>query len=116
MPREPSPRKPGSPIRLGKYAVTSHIATGGMGAVYLARDTETGAEVALKVLTSDMAAKPAMVERFRREGRSAAKLQHENIVRVFEFSEYNGTFFIAMEFIDAIDLLEYIDQHGPLDP
>jgi serine/threonine protein kinase len=63
-----------------------------------------------------MAAKPAMVERFRREARSAAKLQHENIVKVYEFGEFNGTFFIAMEFVDGINLLEYIENNGPLDP
>ncbi len=116
MPSESAPRKPHSPVRVGKYEVTSHIATGGMGAVYRARDTETGGEVALKVLTPEMAAKPSMVERFRREARSAAKLRHENIVKVFEFGECGGTYFIVMEYVDGIDLMTHIDDHGPLDP
>jgi serine/threonine-protein kinase len=63
-----------------------------------------------------MAAKPAMVERFRREARAAAKLRHENIVTVYEFGEVGGTCYLAMELIDGIDLLEYSDRKGPLEP
>jgi serine/threonine-protein kinase len=87
-----------------------------MGAVYRARDTESGREVALKVLSPEMAAKPAMLERFRREARSAAKLRHENIVTVYEFGEAGGTCYLAMEFIDGIDLYEYSERKGPLNP
>src|SRR5271167_3426468 len=94
MPSESLPRKTSSPVRIGKYKVTSHIATGGMGAVYRAIDTETQQEVALKVLTPEMAAKPGMVKRFRREGESALQLQHENIVKVFEYATCGGTSFI----------------------
>src|SRR5262249_20534951 len=97
-------------IRIGKYEVVAHMATGRMGAVYRATDTDDGREVALKVLTPEMAAKPAMLERFRREGRHAAKMRHENIVTVYEFAEVNGTYYIAMEFVEGIDLHDYIDQ------
>ncbi len=103
-------------IRIGKYEVLAHIATGGMGAVYRAPDTEENREVALKVLTAEMAVKPAMLERFRREGKHAAKLRHENIVAVYEFNEINGTYYIAMEFVEGIDLHDYIEQKGTLDP
>ena len=89
MASDPSPKGPQKAVRVGKYEVVAHIATGGMGAVYRARDPESGLDVALKVLTPEMAAKPAMLERFRREARSAAKLHHENIVRLFEFDD-NG--------------------------
>jgi len=95
-------------VRIGKYEILKHVATGGMGAVYRARDTEENREVALKVLTPDMAAKPAMLERFKREAKSAAKLKHENIVTIYEFGESNGTYFIAMEFVEGIDLYEFI--------
>jgi serine/threonine-protein kinase len=87
-----------------------------MGAVYKARDTETGKEVALKVLSPEMAAKPSMVERFRREAKHAAKLCHENVVTLHEFGEVNHTCFLVMEFIDGIDLHEYSKRNGPLDP
>ena len=103
-------------VRIGKYEVVAHVATGGMGAVYRALDTEENREVALKVLTPEMAAKPAMLERFRREAHHAAKLCHENIVAVYEFNEINGTYYIAMEFVEGIDLHDYIDQKGTLDP
>jgi serine/threonine-protein kinase len=103
-------------VRIGKYEVLAHVASGGMGAVYRARDTESGREVALKVLSPQMAAKPVMLERFRREARSAAKLRHENIVTVYEFGEAGGTCYLAMEFIDGIDLHEYSERKGPLDP
>lgn len=112
-----SPTKETRPlVRLGKYEVVEHIATGGMGAVYRARDTELDREVALKVLTPEMAAKPVMLERFRREARNAAKLRHENIVTLYEFVETGGAFFLAMEFVDGFDLLEYIDHKGMLEP
>ena len=116
MSSDPAAKGPRRNIRIGKYEVLSHIATGGMGAVYKARDTETGREVALKVLSPEMAAKPAMVERFRREAKHAAKLRHENVVTLYEFGEAKHTYFLAMEFIDGIDLHEYINRKGPLDP
>ncbi|MFQ3593974.1 MAG: serine/threonine-protein kinase [Gemmataceae bacterium] len=112
-----SPSQPSKkPIRLGKYEVIRHIATGGMGAVYHARDTELGREVALKILPPDLAAKPAMVVRFRREYAAASKMQHENIVALYELGELNQTLYFAMEFVDGIDLYEYVKQNGPLDP
>lgn len=103
-------------MRFGKYEVVQHIATGGMGAVYRAIDTTTQQEVAVKVLTAEAASKPALLERFRREARNAAKLQHENIVKVFEFGETNGTHFIAMELVEGIDLHDHIEASEMLDP
>jgi serine/threonine-protein kinase len=103
-------------VRLGKYDVIAHIATGGMGAVYRARDTETGREVALKVLSPEMASKAAMVERFRREAKHAGKLKHENIVELYEFDKFQNTYYLAMEFVDGMDLHEYVKRKGPLDP
>src|SRR5690348_8485527 len=116
MSSDPAARGPRRCVRIGKYEVVAHVATGGMGAVYRARDTENDRDVALKVLTPEMAANPAMLERFRREARHAAKLRHDNVVTVYEFGEANHTYFLAMEFIDGIDLHEYIQRKGPLDP
>jgi serine/threonine-protein kinase len=103
-------------VRMGKYEVVQHIATGGMGAVYRARDTESHREVALKVLFPEMAKKPAMLERFKREARSAAKLDHENIVSVHEFGDCNGMWFLAMEYVPGVDLHDHVKKVGPLDP
>src|SRR5262245_18712349 len=98
MASDPSSKGARRGVRIGKYEVLAHIATGGMGAVYRAIDTELGREAALKVLSPEMAANPATLERFRREARHSAKLRHDNIVTLFEFGEANGTHYLAMEF------------------
>jgi serine/threonine-protein kinase len=116
MAEDPASKVSRRAVRIGKYEVLTHIATGGMGAVYKARDTETGREVALKVLMPETAAKPAFLERFRREARSAGKLCHENIVALYEYAEWHGTHFIALEFVDGTDLHDYVSQNGPLRP
>src|SRR6516164_9494612 len=85
--------------RMGRYEVLSHVATGGMGAVYKAVDPQRGRDVALKVLAPDCAEKPALLERFRREARHVAKLRHPNVVRIFEFGEHAGIYFLALEFV-----------------
>jgi hypothetical protein len=103
-------------VRLGRYEVVARIATGGMGAVFRAHDPETGRDIALKLLIPEMAAKPAMLERFRREARHAARLQHENIVKCYELEESDGKYFIPMEYVEGTDLLKHIDDHAPLDP
>jgi serine/threonine-protein kinase len=102
-------------MRIGKYEVLAHIASGGMSTVYKARDTLLGRVVALKVLTSDLAAKPAALERFRREARHAARLSHRNVVTLYEFGEDRGTYFLALEYVEGIDLYEYIERQGKLD-
>jgi serine/threonine-protein kinase len=116
MPSDPAAPTARRPVRIGKYEVISHIATGGMGAVYKARDVELRREVALKILPPELAAKPALLERFKREAIHAARLRHENIVTIFECGEVGGTHFLALEFVEGIDLCEYIDRKGKLDP
>src|SRR5262245_2779482 len=106
MPLDPSTRADSSKstkraLLIGKYEVLAHIATGGMGAVYKGRDTESQRSVALKILTPEMSAKPAMLDRFKREAKSASKLHHENIVEVLEWGEFNGTHFMALEFVEG---------------
>src|SRR5690242_10552341 len=113
MSSDPAAKGPRRNIRIGKYDVLAHVATGGLGMIYKARDTENGREVALKVLSPEMAAKPSMVERFRREAKHARKLGHENVVTLYEFGEANQTYFLSMEFIDGIDLHEYSNRKGP---
>jgi eukaryotic-like serine/threonine-protein kinase len=102
--------------KLGKYEIVAHIAVGGMGVVYRARDTETGCDVALKVLTPELACRPVLLERFRREARHASKLQHPNIVRMLDFLESDGTVFLVMEYVDGTDLHELVAREGPLTP
>src|SRR5436190_1266884 len=111
-----SSEQPTEGTRLGKYQILSHVATGGMGTVFRARDEELGRTVALKVLAPEMAERPIIVERFKREARHAARLSHKNIVTLYECGQAEGKHFLAMEFIDGIDLAEYIRRKGKLDP
>src|SRR5947209_7014997 len=85
-----------------------------MGAVYRARDQETDREVALKVLSPELVVKPLVVERFRREAKLGQELRHENLVSIYEFGESAGTYYLALEFVDGIDLEEYIQRAGQL--
>jgi eukaryotic-like serine/threonine-protein kinase len=102
--------------RIGKYEVLKHIGIGGMGAVYQAVDTELDRPVALKVLRPEIAAKQNMLDRFRREAKAAARLRHENIVAIYDVGEAGGTHYLALEFVDGIDLHEYIGTKGKLSP
>jgi serine/threonine protein kinase/tetratricopeptide (TPR) repeat protein len=81
-----------------------------MGEVYLARDTKLDRKVALKLLPGDLAASQDRMERFVREAKSAAALNHSHIAQVFEIGEHHGTHFIAMEFIDGVTLREKIHR------
>src|SRR5579885_3009977 len=107
MPPEP-PAKGARRMQVGKYQVVHHIATGGMGAVYRATDTESGRDIALKILSPEMASRPGVIERFKREAAAAAKMTHENIVKLYEWGEVNGLHYLALEFVDGIDLQDYV--------
>jgi serine/threonine protein kinase len=109
-----STSQPGA--RIGKYRILAHIATGGMGAVYQARDEQLGRVVALKVLSPDLADNPILVERFKREARHAAKMSHKNLVTLYESDTADGMHYIAMEYIEGVDLGEYIRRKGHLEP
>jgi serine/threonine protein kinase len=100
---------------VGKYEVLAHIATGGMGAVYKAIDADLNRIVALKVLAARLMDNPAAVERFRREARNAARLNHPNIVTLYEWGKADDAHYLAMEFVDGPDLGEYILNKGRLD-
>jgi serine/threonine-protein kinase len=103
-------------VLIGRYEIIKRIGAGGMGAVYKARDLELGRVVALKVLPPDLASRPDMLERFRLEATHAAHLRHEHIVTLYEFGTCNGTYFLAMEFVEGRNLHEYIDEKGKLGP
>jgi serine/threonine protein kinase len=111
---QPSTALPGD--RIGKYTILAHVATGGMGSVYRARDEDLGRVVALKILTPELSGNPILVERFKREARAAARLHHKNIVTLYECGQTEGLYYLAMEFIRGIDLSEYIRRKGQLDP
>jgi hypothetical protein len=83
-----------------------------MGAVLRARDLDLGRIVALKILPPDMAADPENIIRFKQEARAAAKLDHDNIARVYFFGEDQGLHFIAFEFVEGDNLRQLMDANG----
>src|SRR5215210_5758144 len=98
----------------GRYQVTHRLGSGGMADVYCARDTHLGRDVALKMLHRRYAQDQEFVERFRREARSAAGLQHPNVVGVFDRGEHEGTYYIAMEHLPGRTLKEVVETEAPL--
>jgi serine/threonine protein kinase len=102
------------PTKIGRYEVIERVGRGGMGAVYRGRDTVLDREVAIKVMSSDFAADDTSRPRFYREARAAAKLQHRNIVTIFEFGEEDETPFIVMEFLRGQDLSKRMRAEPPL--
>src|SRR6184192_3164295 len=97
-----------SGTRLGKYEIRAKLGEGGMGEVYLAQDTKLDRKVALKILPADVASQRDRMERFIREAKSAAALNHPNIAHIYEIGESDGVNFIAMEYIDGETLREKI--------
>jgi len=100
----------------GRYRLTAHLATGGMGAVFRAEHVYMRKEVALKVLRPDLTASIEIVERFRREAEIAASLEHENIVRVTDFGRSpEGYLFLVMELLEGESLFDKLRRTGPLE-
>jgi len=99
----------------GKYRIDSVIGEGGMGVVLGAFDTSLGRPVAIKFLTPARALNEAAAARFGREARSAASIQSEHVVRVFEVGALpNGAPFIVMEHLKGSDLAQVVDSRGGL--
>jgi eukaryotic-like serine/threonine-protein kinase len=100
----------------GRYRVLSRLGSGGMADVYLAEDQLLGRSLAVKVLHHHFAEDQEFVERFRREASSAAGLSHPNIVAIFDRGEWDGTYYIAMEYVPGRSLKELVREQGSLDP
>ena len=97
----------------GRYKIVRKLGAGGMADVYLAEDQELGRRVAIKILNDRHAADDQFIERFRREAKNAAGLSHPNIVSIYDRGEAEGTYYIAMEFLDGRSLKELIVGRGP---
>jgi serine/threonine protein kinase len=100
---------------LGKYRILERIGLGGMGQVYLCEHERMRRRVAVKVLPSAALKAPGALERFEREARAAASLDHPNIVRAFDLDQEGTLHFLVMEYVDGPTLYDMVRQNGPLD-
>ena len=103
-------------FNLGRYKVLQPIGAGGMGQVYLCEHLFMRRRVALKVLPAERARNAADLERFYREARAVAALDHPNIVRAYDMDREGPLHFLAMEYVDGLSLQQVITQQGPLSP
>ncbi|HEX9377859.1 MAG TPA: serine/threonine-protein kinase [Actinomycetota bacterium] len=102
--------------QMAEYHIEGLLGHGGMGVVYLAEHIHLGKKVAVKVLPPEYASDAAFRERFEREARLAASLEHPNIVPVTDAGEADGELWIAMRYVEGSDLGEILRSHGPLNP
>lgn len=100
--------------RLNHFQLLEYVGGGGMGAVFRALDTMLNRDVALKVLSRDQGAEEETRRRFQNEAQSAARLDHENIARVYYVGEDRGLNYIVFEFIEGTNLRDLVERNGPL--
>jgi predicted ATPase/serine/threonine protein kinase len=94
--------------RVGAYEMLGLLGRGGMGEVYLARDTRLGRNVAVKLLRAGLTSNPDAVRRFEQEARSASSLNHPNIITIYEIGDADSRRFLAMEFVEGQSLAAMI--------
>src|SRR6266478_2914760 len=100
----------------GKYKLLERLGSGGMGSVFLCLHMAMRRRVAIKVLPAALAADPASLERFFREARAVAALDHPNIVRAHDIDHEDKLHFIVMEYVDGSSLQEIVKRSGPMAP
>jgi hypothetical protein len=99
----------------GRYQIEAFVGAGGMGRVYRAVHVALEREVAIKVLAPEVANRPELLERFRREAVATSRLAHPNVVGALDFGRHDGVPFFVMEWLDG-DSLEALLTHGPMAP
>jgi uncharacterized RDD family membrane protein YckC len=102
--------------RLAHFLIQRKLGSGGMGEVYLATDLALDRSVALKVMTGEIASRPGLRERFYREARAQARIQHPNVGHIYYIGEEDGQLFFAMEFIDGETLQQLLERDGRVPP
>jgi serine/threonine-protein kinase len=100
--------------RIGSYRIIQPLGSGGMSTVYLAVHAETGHEVALKVLLGSFSRNSTLLQRFLREARSAANLEHPNVVAIYDRGVDQGRHYLALEYVPGGDYHDHVQRQGPL--
>jgi serine/threonine-protein kinase len=103
-------------FKVDRYTLLDLIGQGGMGRVYLAQDTRLNRKVALKILSPERVNNPRAIARFQREARVGAQLQHENLVRIYDFGESSGRYYLVMEYIEGKTIGTLISEQGGIVP
>jgi serine/threonine protein kinase/predicted negative regulator of RcsB-dependent stress response len=103
-------------IKLGGCELQEEIGQGGMGFIYRARQLSLDRVVAVKILADHLAHNPSFVERFQREARAIAKVNHPNILAVYDVGQQQGRHYMIMELVDGGSLAELLEKRGILDP
>ncbi|MBI4951409.1 MAG: protein kinase, partial [Myxococcales bacterium] len=106
----PASGAPSGAVSAGRYLVQGELGRGGMAVVYRAVDTVLGRDVALKFIAEELGVSPQMRDMFQREARSAAQLNHPNVVTVYDFGLLEGRLFIAMEYLEGTTVEQLVDQ------
>ncbi len=101
-------------FRIDRYILLDLLGQGGMGRVYLAKDTRLGRQVAIKVLSTSRMNNPRAIARFQREGKVGAQLQHENLVRIYDEGESSQIRYLVMEFIEGKNVSQLIGEQGAI--
>ncbi len=109
-----APSSRGPLMQLGQFQLHEKIGEGGMGSVYRGIQVSLNRPVALKLLPGALAKDKAFVERFHREARAAAALNHPNIIQVFDAGEQDGTHYFAMELVDGETIAAKVERNGPM--
>jgi beta-lactam-binding protein with PASTA domain/predicted Ser/Thr protein kinase len=109
-----TPRLEPDTIVDGRYRLVCRVGSGGMADVWLAEDSQLGRQVALKLLHRRFAEDEQFVERFRQEASHSAGLQHPNVVQVYDRGSWEGSWYIAMEYIEGPTLKEIVQERGAL--
>jgi serine/threonine protein kinase len=99
---------------LGDYRLVRKLAVGGMGEVYEGVQLKLDRQVAIKLLSEELSHEEEFLARFEREAKSAAALNHPNVVQVYDFGQAHGHYYFVMELVDGTDLAEFVKQHGKL--
>ena len=102
--------------QIGKYVIESKLGQGGMGIVYKCRDPETGRPAAVKVLPQQLAAAAVFLQRFKREVLTLRRLDHPNIVRIYDQGEADDSYYYAMEFVEGIGLETVLEEKEKVQP
>jgi DNA-binding response OmpR family regulator len=98
-----------------RFEVLQVVGRGGMGTVYRVRDLDLDEELALKTVRPEFVTDPVLVERFKDEIRLARRITHRNVVRIHDFGESSGTYYLTMEYVEGITLRELLDTRGHLE-